>query len=115
MFEHTLSLVHEARLAYLHVFPFSPRAGTPAARMPQVAKAAIKARAMRLREAGASALGLHLERQVGRTVTGLVERPGRARAPDFTEILFDGDAPDGALLPITVTGHDGARAIGAPA
>ncbi|HXQ45588.1 MAG TPA: tRNA (N(6)-L-threonylcarbamoyladenosine(37)-C(2))-methylthiotransferase MtaB [Caulobacteraceae bacterium] len=115
MFERTLSLVREARLAYLHVFPFSPRAGTPAARMPQVAKAAIKARAMRLREAGAAALGRHLESQVGRTVTGLVERPGRARAPDFTEILFDGDAPDGALLPITVTGHDGARAIGAPA
>jgi threonylcarbamoyladenosine tRNA methylthiotransferase MtaB len=115
MFERTLSLVEEAGLAYLHVFPFSPRAGTPAARMPQVAKAATRARALRLREAGAAALRRHLERQVGRTITGLVERPGRARAPDFTEILFEGAASEGALLPLTVTGHDGARAIGAPA
>jgi threonylcarbamoyladenosine tRNA methylthiotransferase MtaB len=115
MFERTLSLVDEAGLAYLHVFPFSPRAGTPAERMPQVAKAAIRARALRLRDAGAAALRRHLNRQVGRTVMGLVERSGRARAPDFTEILFDGEAADGALLPMTVTGHDGARAIGAPA
>jgi threonylcarbamoyladenosine tRNA methylthiotransferase MtaB len=115
MFERTLALIEDAGLAYVHIFPFSPRAGTPAARMPQVAKTTIKARALRLREAGAAALRRHLDRQVGRTVSALVERRGRARAPDFSEILFDGDAADGALLPITVTSHDGARAIGAPA
>jgi threonylcarbamoyladenosine tRNA methylthiotransferase MtaB len=113
MFERTLRLVDEADLAYLHVFPFSPRAGTPAARMPQVDKAQIKVRAARLREAGGAALRRHLERQVGRTVIGLVERPGRARAPDFTEVVFEGEAPAGALVPITIAAQDGARAVGA--
>ncbi len=113
MFERTLNVVEEADLAYLHVFPFSPRAGTPAARMPQLDKAQIKARAARLREAGAAALRRHLDRQVGRNVVGLVERPGRARAPDFTEVIFEGEARAGALVPIEIVGHDGARAIGA--
>jgi threonylcarbamoyladenosine tRNA methylthiotransferase MtaB len=113
MFENTLSLVAEASLAYLHVFPFSPRPGTPAARMPAVAKATVKARAERLRAAGAAGLGRHLDAQIGRTVRGLVERPGLARADDFTEIAFEGAAAAGAILPLTVKAHDGARAIGA--
>jgi threonylcarbamoyladenosine tRNA methylthiotransferase MtaB len=112
MFERTLQIVEEADLAYLHAFPFSPRAGTPAARMPQVDKTRIKARAARLRSAGEAALRRHLDRQIGRNVVGLVERPGRARAPDFTEVVFEGEAA-GALVPITILRHDGARAIGA--
>ncbi len=111
MFENTLALVEEAGLAFLHVFPFSARPGTPAARMPAVAKAEVKARAARLRAAGEAALARHLERQVGRTLMGLVERPGVARAEDFTEIAFDGAAEVGSVAALVVTGHDGRRVI----
>jgi threonylcarbamoyladenosine tRNA methylthiotransferase MtaB len=112
-FENTVRLVEEAGLAYLHVFPYSPRPGTPAARMPAVPRPIIKARAARLRQAGAAALSRHLDRQIGRTLEGLVERPGLARAPDFTEITFEGEAEAGTLRAIRITGHDGARALGA--
>ena len=111
MFENTLKLVEEAGLAFLHVFPFSPRPGTPAARMPQLPKAVVKDRAARLRAAGEAALARHLQAQVGRTVFALVERPGTARAEDFTELAFDGAAEPGAILPLTITGHDGRRAL----
>jgi threonylcarbamoyladenosine tRNA methylthiotransferase MtaB len=111
MFENTLSLVDEAGLSFLHVFPFSPRPGTPAARMPPVARASVKARAARLRAAGETALARHLQRQVGRTLMGLVERPGSARAEDFTEIAFAGEAEVGSIVGLTVTGHDGRRAL----
>jgi threonylcarbamoyladenosine tRNA methylthiotransferase MtaB len=114
-FANTLAFVEAAGLAYLHVFPFSPRPGTPAARMPQVARDAVKARAARLRAAGDAALARHLARQVGRVVEALIEQPGRARAADFTEIGFDGEAPVGALVRLRLTGHDGRRASGAPA
>ena len=111
MFENTLALVEAADLAFLHVFPFSPRPGTPAARMPQVDKAVAKARAARLRAAGEAALARHLQRQVGRVLMGLVERPGLARADDFTEIAFEGEAMVGAITPLLVTGHDGKRLL----
>ena len=113
MFENTLALVADAGLAYCHVFPFSPRPSTPAARMPQLSGAVIKARAERLRAAASAALSRHLDAQVGRTVTALVERPGLARAEDFTEIAFEGDAEAGALIPLTIRGHDGKRALAA--
>jgi threonylcarbamoyladenosine tRNA methylthiotransferase MtaB len=109
-FDNTLAFVAEAGLAFLHVFPFSPRPGTPAARMPQLPRALIHARARRLRAAGEGALGRHLEAQVGRSVRALVERPGRARAEDFTEIAFAGTAAPGALIAGRIAGHDGARA-----
>jgi threonylcarbamoyladenosine tRNA methylthiotransferase MtaB len=112
MFEQSVSLVEDAGLSYLHVFPFSPRPGTPAARMPQLDRATVKARAQRLREAGDRALGRHLERQVGRTVSGLVERPGLARAEDFTEVAFEGEAEVGSIICLRITGHDGGRACG---
>jgi threonylcarbamoyladenosine tRNA methylthiotransferase MtaB len=111
MFETTLRLVDEAGLSFLHVFPFSPRPGTPAARMPAVAKAEVKARAARLRAAGEAALARHLQRQVGRTLMGLVERGGVARAEDFTEIAFEGAAQPGEIVALRVTGHDGVRAL----
>jgi len=75
-----------------------------------VAGAVVKERAARLRAAGDAALGRHLERQVGRRITALVERPGLARAEDFTELAFDGQAAAGALVAGRVTGHDGRRA-----
>jgi len=111
MFENTLKLVEEADLAFLHVFPFSPRPGTPAARMPQVRRDVVKARAARLRAAGEAALVRHLDRQVGRTLLGLVERPGVARAEDFTEIAFEGEAEVGGVAELVVTAHDGKRAL----
>jgi threonylcarbamoyladenosine tRNA methylthiotransferase MtaB len=111
MFENTLKLVAEADLAFLHVFPFSPRPGTPAARMPQLPRSVVKDRAARLRAAGEAALARHLGRQVGRTLQGLVERPALARAEDFTEMAFDGDAEPGGIVSLTVTGHDGQRAL----
>jgi threonylcarbamoyladenosine tRNA methylthiotransferase MtaB len=115
MFENTLSLVAEAGLAYLHVFPYSPRPGTPAARMPAVPRAVVKARAERLRAAGDRALSAHLERQVGRVVDGLIERPDRARAEDFTEVFLAEPAIPGRIVPLRIIGHDGRRAIGAGA
>jgi threonylcarbamoyladenosine tRNA methylthiotransferase MtaB len=112
MFDNTLSLVEEAGLSFLHVFPFSARPGTPAARMPAVNGALVKDRAQRLRAAGDRALARHLDRQVGRTVRALVERDGRARAEDFTEIAFAGEAAPGQIVSLRMTGHDGARTIG---
>jgi threonylcarbamoyladenosine tRNA methylthiotransferase MtaB len=109
-FENTLDFVEEAGLAFLHVFPYSPRPGTPAARMPQLPRSVIKARAARLRAAGDVALACHLERQIGRRVFALVERPGRARAEDFTVIAFDGGPRPGTLITGAVAGHDRRRA-----
>ncbi|HKP80278.1 MAG TPA: tRNA (N(6)-L-threonylcarbamoyladenosine(37)-C(2))-methylthiotransferase MtaB, partial [Phenylobacterium sp.] len=94
-----------------HVFPFSPRPGTPAARMPAVKRQLVKARAARLRAAGEAGLARHLERQAGRTLSGLVERPGVARAEDFTEIAFTGEAGVGQVAALRVTGHDGRRLL----
>ncbi|MDO8802028.1 tRNA (N(6)-L-threonylcarbamoyladenosine(37)-C(2))-methylthiotransferase MtaB [Phenylobacterium sp.] len=112
MFENTLKLVEDGGLSFLHVFPFSPRPGTPAARMPQLQRPVIKDRAARLRAAGQRALERHLQRQVGRIITGLVERDGVARAEDFTEIAYAGEAAVGSIVPLRITGHDGAKALG---
>jgi threonylcarbamoyladenosine tRNA methylthiotransferase MtaB len=108
-FEKTLALVEDAGLAFLHVFPYSPRPGTPAARMPAVPGPLIKARAARLRAAGDAALVRHLDRRVGTVVSALVERDGRARAEDFTEVAFEGAATAGSLITGVVAGHDERR------
>ena len=79
--------------------------------MPQLQRAVVKARAERLRQAGDEALARHLGRQIGRSVRSLVERPGLARAEDFTEIAFDGDAAPGSIVELVLTGHDGRRAL----
>jgi threonylcarbamoyladenosine tRNA methylthiotransferase MtaB len=111
-FDNTLKLVEETRLAYLHVFPFSPRPGTPAALMPPLPRGVVKARAEQLRAAGAAGLSRHLDRQVGRTVSALVETPGLARAEDFTEATFDAAAaPPGQIIRLRIDGHDGRRAL----
>jgi len=110
MFGRTLALIDEAELSFLHVFPFSPRPGTPAARMPQGGTALAKTRALRLRAAGDAALARHLDRQVGRTVQALVEKPGTGRAPDFTEIAMTGGVP-GQIVGLRIASHDGRRAV----
>src|SRR5690606_23481320 len=85
-FENTLRLVEECGLTYLHVFPFSPRKGTPAARMPQVDRSAVKERAARLRSLGGAVLAQYLERQRGSVVEVLTERANVGRTPQFAEI-----------------------------
>jgi threonylcarbamoyladenosine tRNA methylthiotransferase MtaB len=113
-FAATLSLIEACDLAYVHAFPFSPRAGTPAARMPQLPREIVKERAARLRTAGAAALVRHLERRVGTEALALVEESGRARLADFTPVrLADDAAPAGAYISVSLTGHDGAAMRGA--
>jgi len=107
-------LIDDAGLSYVHVFPYSPRPGTPAARMPPVERGEVKARAARLRAAGDAALDRHLAQRVGRTLEGLVEAPGRARAEDFTELVFEGDADVGAILSLRVVGRAMGRALSEP-
>ncbi|MGH7024234.1 MAG: tRNA (N(6)-L-threonylcarbamoyladenosine(37)-C(2))-methylthiotransferase MtaB [Caulobacteraceae bacterium] len=109
-FDNTLTFVEAAGLAYLHVFPYSARPGTPAARMPQHPGELVHARARRLRAAGDAALARHLSGLTGTRVNALVERPGRARAEDFTEVVFDGDATAGSLIQGLVASHDDRRA-----
>jgi len=93
-FGNTLSLIEQCDLAFVHAFPFSPREGTPAARMPQVERHVVKARAARLRGAGAAALARHLDRWVGREAVALVEREGFARLADFTSVsIYDRSFP----------------------
>jgi threonylcarbamoyladenosine tRNA methylthiotransferase MtaB len=100
----SLALVEDCGIAFLHVFPFSARPGTPAALMPRVAPERIKARAARLREAGAQALDRHLAAQVGRRIRVLTERGGMGRADDFTPVRTPG-LPPGLLLQAEVAGH----------
>lgn len=112
MFGQSMKLVDECGLTFLNVFPFSPRPGTPAARMPMLAKEVIKDRAKRLREKGDAALRAHLERQQGRRLTVLSESKGVARAEDFTQVRI-ATAPAGHLLDICVSGHDGQMLLSA--
>jgi len=89
MFANTLRVVEECGFGFLHVFPFSARAGTPAARMKQLPGDTVRGRAKALREAGAAALGRHLARRAGTLDRVLVEAPGRGRAEDYTQVRLD--------------------------
>ena len=108
----SLALIAEAGLSYVHIFPFSPRPGTPAARMPQLDRGIVRDRAEALRAAADAALERHLAARVGRTLKALVEEPGRARAEDFTEIRFEHPATPGELGRFQIAAHDGRRALG---
>jgi threonylcarbamoyladenosine tRNA methylthiotransferase MtaB len=112
-FENSLRLVEECGLSFLHVFPYSPRPGTPAAKMPQVAKPLIKERAARLRAAGEAALVRHFARHVGEVRGALLERGLTARLPDFTPVRLSAPAREGGqVLPVRITGHDGKQLLG---
>ena len=113
MFENSLRIVEECGLTHLHVFPFSPREGTPAARMPPVRRDIVKARAARLREAGERAYRRHLDRLAGTAQSILVERGGLGRTEGFTLAAIDAGQP-GEIVPAIVTGHDGDRLIAQP-
>jgi threonylcarbamoyladenosine tRNA methylthiotransferase MtaB len=115
MFVNSLRLVDDCALTFLHVFPFSRRAGTPADRMPQVAGTAIKERAARLRHKGSAALAAYLGAQVGQVAEVLMERPGLGRTPGFAEVGINPEiARAGELVKIRVAGSDGSRLHGAP-
>jgi len=111
MFAQTIDVVDACGLTYLHVFPFSPRTGTPAARMPQVAKAEIRTRAERLRSKGTERLSAFLASEQGGRREVLVEKRGLGRTPQFAEVeLPDGQA--GELVSVRVTGRTGDRLVG---
>jgi threonylcarbamoyladenosine tRNA methylthiotransferase MtaB len=114
MFEGSLRLVDDCGLTFLHVFPFSPRAGTPAARMPQVARATVKRRAARLRQRGEAALARCLEGRIGSEVEVLVERQCLGRTPEFIEVDLSYPVAPGRLLQARVTASDGRRLQGEP-
>lgn len=114
MFENSLAVVEECGLTHLHVFPFSPRKGTPAARMPQVARERVKERASRLRTAGDAAYKRHLARLAGSSQRLLIEREGIGRTEGFT-LANVGFGTPGEIVSGVVTGHDGERLTIAPA
>jgi threonylcarbamoyladenosine tRNA methylthiotransferase MtaB len=113
MFTRSLDLVDACGLTHLHVFPYSPRPGTPAARMPQVARAVVKERARRLREKGAVALRCHLDAQVGADHRVLTETDDLGRTEHFTQVRLNARSAPGAIIPITVAGHDGQQLLAA--
>lgn len=112
MFENSLRLVEECGLTWLHVFPYSPRPMTPAARMPQLPRAIVKGRAERLRALGGAQVARHLAGLVGRSADMLMENETDGRLADFTPVqLSDGTARPGGLVTVTISGHDRARLI----
>jgi threonylcarbamoyladenosine tRNA methylthiotransferase MtaB len=113
MFARSLDLVEDCGLTQLHVFPFSPRPGTPAAKMPQLDRAVIKERAQRLRDRGEAALRAHLDAQVGLTHRVLTERGGVARTEQFTAVKLNSPLAPGLFLDLTVAGHDGRQLLAA--
>ncbi len=113
MFARTLALIEECGLSYVHGFPFSPRPGTPAARMPQVAGGEIKERAARLREAAAAAHGRHLSARIGRPLSVLTERGDTGRAEDFTLVRFGHSVAPGQILGVTSHARSGKSLLAA--
>ncbi len=113
MFANSERLIEDCGLTFLHVFPFSARPGTPAARMPQLDQSVIKERAARLRERGAMAVERHLAEFRGRTVEVLMETGQTGRTPDFTEIALDRAVEPGRFVAAQVSGHEGGKLAGA--
>ncbi|MGA2125737.1 MAG: tRNA (N(6)-L-threonylcarbamoyladenosine(37)-C(2))-methylthiotransferase MtaB [Xanthobacteraceae bacterium] len=109
MFARSLDLVDDCGLAQLHVFPFSPRPGTPASRMPQVARAVAKERARRLRQKGAAALARHLAATVGAARRVLMESPQSGRTEQFFEVRTASPLAPGEIVDLVMSGHDGQK------
>jgi threonylcarbamoyladenosine tRNA methylthiotransferase MtaB len=107
MFENSLALVEECGLTHLHVFPFSPRPGTPAARMPQLDRALVKERARRLRAHGAAALRRHLDGEIGRERRVLAETDGQGRTEQFTPVTLARPTAPGSIVTLRIADHDG--------
>jgi threonylcarbamoyladenosine tRNA methylthiotransferase MtaB len=113
MFARSLDLVEECGLTHLHVFPFSPRPGTPAARMPQLAPDIVRDRARRLRENGEAAMCRHLDAQVGLTRKVLTEFNGIGRTEHFTPVRLAASVTPGMILDLTFAGHNGRQLLAA--
>ena len=113
MFARSIDLVDECGLTHLHVFPFSPRPGTPAARMPQVAGEVVKNRARRLRQKGEAALKRHLDAEVGACRRVLTEAGGIGRTAQFTQVKLSAPMPRGLMLDVRIAGHDGRQLLAA--
>jgi threonylcarbamoyladenosine tRNA methylthiotransferase MtaB len=112
MFTRSLELVAECGLVHLHVFPYSPRPGTPAARMPQLPREVVKQRARRLRELGTQALGRRLDAEIGASRRVLIEQLGGGYTEHFLELSLPEPTPPGAVVSVRVAGHDGRQLIG---
>jgi threonylcarbamoyladenosine tRNA methylthiotransferase MtaB len=110
MFKRSQDLVEECDLTFLHVFPYSPRPGTPAARMPQVRGEVIKDRAKRLRGTGETALQRRLASEIGSTRQVLIESDRQGRTEHFIPVAIEGDTP-GAVRKLAIKGQDGARLL----
>ncbi len=108
MFARSKDLVEACGLTFLHVFPYSPRPGTPAARMPQVSGEVIKQRSKRLRATGEAALQRRLASEIGATRRVLIESATQGRTEHFMPVAIAGETP-GAVRTLAITGHDGAR------
>jgi threonylcarbamoyladenosine tRNA methylthiotransferase MtaB len=113
MFARSLDLVDDCGLTQLHVFPFSPRPGTPAARMPQLDRSLVKDRARRLREKGETALRAHLDRQVGARHRVLAESRGLGRTEQFVPVQLNAPVEPGRIIEVAISGHDGSRLLAA--
>jgi threonylcarbamoyladenosine tRNA methylthiotransferase MtaB len=108
MFSRSLDLAEECGLTFLHVFPYSPRPGTPAAKMPQVAGGAIKERAKRLRAVGEAALRQRLQAEIGARRAVLIESAGQGRTEHYLPVAIAGQRV-GSVVPLTIAGSDGER------
>jgi len=115
MFANTLAAIGGLGLTYLHVFPYSPRAGTAAARMPQVASVVRRERAARLVEAGETALARYLGDQVGTHAEVLVEAGGAGRSQHYAPVRLSFAAPSGAIVAARIAAVFGGHLIGDPA
>jgi len=113
MLQNSLDLVEACGLTHLHVFPFSPRPGTPAARMPLLPRAVIKERAQRLRERGAAALARHLQAEVGARRRVLAESAELGRTEQFTPVKLAAPAEPGEILDLQIASHDGRQLLAA--
>jgi threonylcarbamoyladenosine tRNA methylthiotransferase MtaB len=113
MFARSLDLVDACALTHLHVFPFSPRPGTPAARMPQVESKVVKDRARALREKGKAALAQHLETQIGSTRRVLTVSRERGHTEQFTPVQLNVPMAAGVILDLAIAGHDGRQLLAA--
>lgn len=112
MFENSLRLVAECDLTWLHVFPYSPRAGTPAARMPQVKQQDIKSRAGKLRDLGKSQVADFLRQQVGQSTEVLMETPRLGRTQQFAEVKVEPEVKIGTLVAVRITGTELSQLVG---
>jgi threonylcarbamoyladenosine tRNA methylthiotransferase MtaB len=113
MFARSLDLVDECGLTQLHVFPFSPRPGTPAARMPQIDRAVVRDRARRLREKGETTLREYLDREVGVRRRVLVESKALGRTEQFMPVRLATPAQPGVILDLAIKAHDGRQLLAA--